>query len=678
MVLHLRQHGHTNVAHRHNVRIRQAQIDIDHCRDPDSHSIEAWAQNFLGVACHTYAEVTPSGAGIRIWGLTAAGSDPVHRKYTIIIDGKEVAIELFRRTAKALTITGYKLNNVHELGNIDQAFGWATAWVDRRKAAVVKAPATQFNGCSFIRGEHDIDDIELLVREGAQNGANRSDEFHKVVGHYHGCGWSVEKIHDHLQQYPEGIGGRYLSEGRLLGEINRSLSKYEALILPLFNGLTAPQEVETRKPAIAPKTPTSVDEEDDESADPDDGTDDVGDADAPDELEPPPYPLYAHGDTTTQPLKGWLLKHLLPAVGHGLLSGQWGTGKTFIAFDLAAAIATMQPWLNRQVKRQCGVLLIAAEGGSEVRLRLDAVIRSKCGGIERAPFRWYENTPPLLQKDATKTLIGMAAHADQSLRNEFGLPLGLIIIDTIAACAGYSQAGGENDPATTQAVMNVLKHLSQELDCFVLGVDHFGKNMEAGTRGSSSKESASDVVLACLGDKELSGSVANTRLAIRKHRGGQQGQVYPFALRTVEAAVPDEDGEPITSMVVEWLPQYSPDTRSRPGFDPWAQSRRQDQRAAVKRLQRVLMGALAEHGAERQLPQGQTAWMIDQEVVRELFFAQTPADGTPKQKYNARRIQFMRALDWAEAQELVAIHEVDEVTYLRLCNHTAGNDDGEE
>src|SRR5262245_33253889 len=222
------------------------------------------------------------------------------------------------------------------------------------------------------------------------------------------------------------------------------------------------------------------------SADPDDGTEDVGDA-QPDELEPPPFPLYAHGDAATQPLKGWLLKNLLPVVGHGLLSGQWGTGKTFIAFDLAAAIATTQPWLNRQVKRRCGVLLIAAEGASEVRLRLDAVIRSKCGGIERAPFRWYENTPPLLQKDASKTLIGMALHADRSLRNEFGLPLGLIIVDTIAACAGYSQAGGENDPATTQAVMNVLKHLSQELGCFVLGVDHFGKNMEAGTRGSSSK-----------------------------------------------------------------------------------------------------------------------------------------------------------------------------------------------
>ena len=121
----------------------------------------------------------------------------------------------------------------------------------------------------------------------------------------------------------------------------------------------------------------------------------------------------------------------------------------------------------------------------------------------------------------------MARQADDSLQQEFGLPLGLIVIDTIAACAGYARAGDENDPAAGQAVMNVLKALAQALGCFVLGVDHFGKNLEAGTRGASSKEAASDLVLACLGDKELSGSVVNTRLAVRKNRGGQQGQEYP-------------------------------------------------------------------------------------------------------------------------------------------------------
>ena len=329
--------------------------------------------------------------------------------------------------------------------------------------------------------------------------------------------------------------------------------------------------------------------------------------------------------------------------------------------------------LGHVVKRQCGVLLIAAEGADEVRLRLDAVVRNKCGNMERIPFRWYETTPMLLQKGAVETLIAMAQQADRSLRQEFGLPLGLIVIDTVAACAGYTRAGDENDPAAAQAVMNVLKTRAQTLGCFVLGVDHFGKNMEAGTRGASSKESASDLVLACLGDKSVGGSVSNTRLAVRKNRGGQQGQEFPFTLRVVQAPEPDDDGEPVTSMVVDWQPKTPGGNPAQPGSDPWAQARRQDQRAAVLRLKRVMMSAMAEHGVEREIPpDGPAAWMIDQEVVRALYYAQTPADGTPKQKLDARRAQFKRALDWAEAQELIASHEIDDVVYLRLCSHEAG------
>ena len=72
----------------------------------------------------------------------------------------------------------------------------------------------------------------------------------------------------------------------------------------------------------------------------------------------------------------------------------------------------------------------------------------------------------------------------------------------------------------------------------------------------------------------------------------------------------------------------------------------------VLRLKRVMMGALAEHRVERKIPpDGPAAWMIDHEVVRGLHCAQTPAHGTPKHKADARRQQFKRALDWAEAQE---------------------------
>ena len=79
------------------------------------------------------------------------------------------------------------------------------------------------------------------------------------------------------------------------------------------------------------------------------------------------------------------------------------------------------------------------------------------------------------------------------------------------------------------------------------------------------------------------------------------------------------------------------------------------------------MGALADQGVELPIPpDGPLVRMIDQEIVREQFYAHTPADGTPEQKAEFRRKQFKRALDWAEDQQLIAIEEIDGITYLRL------------
>ena len=658
-------------------------IDMDHCRNAATGSIDIWAQNFLDVGRNTYSEVTPSGTGCRIWGL--ADGDTLHKKYSLVIDDKPVAVELFRRTRKALTITGYRLNTVRSLGPIDQLFDWGMVWAERRKAAAAEAAAPPSgNGLNGSNGSgYSVDQIEEIVRSGAPAGKNRSDLFHVIVGHYVGCGWDVDKILAHMQQFPDGIGGRYLAEERLHKEIARSAGKYRAGTLPLSdNGgwvhgwdAKAPEpEPEQPAPEFAePEAEPSPEQPEQPEEDPE--LEEEPDLDEQPQLDLPP--LYAHGDPDPRPRKPWLIKHLIPACGHGLLSGQWGTYKTFVVLDMAAALGTGQPFLGHAVKRQCGVLLIAAEGADEVRLRFDAVIRAKCGGMERAPFRWYEAAPLLLQKGSVEKLIAMARQAEATLIAEFGLPLGLIVIDTIAACAGYNRAGDENDAAVGQAIMNVLKAVAQAIGCFVLGVDHFGKNLQAGTRGASSKESSCDVVLACLGKKELSGKVVNTRLAVRKNRGGQQGREYPFALRVVEAPEPDEDGEPITTMVVDWTP--APPGAAQPDPDPWEKPRRQDQRTVVLRLKRVLMAKLAEHGVELPTPpDGPVVRMIDQEIVRAAFYAGTPADGTREQKAEIRRKQFQRALGWAEDQRLIGIGEIDDISYLWLKQPDPRDGDEEE
>jgi primase-polymerase (primpol)-like protein len=116
-----------------------AAIDLDHCRNVGTHSIDTWAQNFLDTGRHSYSEVTPSGTGCRIWGL--ADGNPLHKKFSLQIDGKNGAVELFRRTNKALTVTGYKLDTVRALTNIDRVIDWGIIWGERRKAAAAETAA---------------------------------------------------------------------------------------------------------------------------------------------------------------------------------------------------------------------------------------------------------------------------------------------------------------------------------------------------------------------------------------------------------------------------------------------------------------------------------------------------------------------------------------------------------
>jgi len=394
-------------------------IDLDHCRDLETHSIDIWAQLFLERGRFTYTEVTPSGTGCRIWGL--ANGEPLHKKYTLKAGSREfepdkqIAVELFRRTHKALTITGYRLDIISELTNLDSVFDWAGIWAERRKAeaAAAEEAARAVNGGNGFDSSgcaYSVDEIERFVRGGAPAGENRSELFHTIVGHYVGCGWDQEKIFELMQQFPDGIGGRYLQEERLQSEINRSARKYGKEELPVFDNSgwvnggpasVAPQP-QPQPPTPSPPPPPweddpELDEEDDVEDQPaDDEVDDDDGTVEDDELDEPPEqselpPLYAHGSADPRPATTWLVKHIVPAKGPGLWSGQWGTGKTFGVLDLAAMVGTGQPFLGHAIKRQCGVLFIAAEGAGQVRLRFDAVWKEKCGNSqERAPFYWYE------------------------------------------------------------------------------------------------------------------------------------------------------------------------------------------------------------------------------------------------------------------------------------------------
>jgi hypothetical protein len=179
--------------------------------------------------------------------------------------------------------------------------------------------------------------------------------------------------------------------------------------------------------------------------------------------------------------------------------------------------------------------------------------------------------------------------------------------------------------------------------------------VETGTRGSSAKEGAADAVLALLADRELSGGVKNTRLAIRKQRDGVSGFEIPFTVHTVETGM-DEDGDPITAQTLDWQAAQKPDAKADTGWTP-----------ALQLLRRVLLTTLADHGRDA-LPfaDGQTVRACDLELVRAEYYRQYPAEGTDKQKQAARRQTFNRHITTAVQRSVATVRELDGVQLIWL------------
>jgi AAA domain len=364
-----------------------------------------------------------------------------------------------------------------------------------------------------------------------------------------------------------------------------------------------------------------------------------------------------HGDADQNKPRAWLIDGLLPEIGSGLASGQWGTYKTFVALDLAAAIMGGGHFIEHAVARRGGVLYLAVEGAVEIPIRLQAVLETKYPDVVRAPFAWTDQCPPLLDPDSAEALAAMASKAAARMQSEFSLPLVLVVVDTIVAAAGFSKSGEENDAALGHTVMRRLAVLAQTAGAFVLAIDHFGKVAETGTRGSSAKEAAADIVLALLGDKAITGVVTNMQLALRKSRAGASGQEFPFTVRVVDLGV-DDNGRPSTSLVVDWLAgvRHPSANKSTTG---WSKS--------LRLLQRALMTVLVDHGHEqRPFADGPTVRAVDVEIARAEFYKSYPADGDAKQKQNVRRQAFNRALRDAQARSLIGVREIAETTMVWL------------
>ena len=252
------------------------------------------------------------------------------------------------------------------------------------------------------------------------------------------------------------------------------------------------------------------------------------------------------GDTPPEPPR-FLVKHLLPAEGVAILGGQSGAGKTFTAIDLAAAAGTGQPFFGRRIVERVGTLILAAEGAGTLPGRIEAVRKAKSDG-NPLPIAWMGAVPNLADADEVKALVPKIRAVDLLMRERFGMRLGLIVIDTLAAAFALKD---ENDAAEAQQALRHMRMLGEPLGALVLPVHHYGKTEDTGLRGSSAYRGGADAVLSVLADrKQVTGEVGSRSLNLAKTRHGEEGPIAGFSLRFVQLGM-DEDDEPFGACVID-------------------------------------------------------------------------------------------------------------------------------
>lgn len=622
-------------------------FDLDDCRDRETHEIAEWAQRLIAQA-GSYAEVTVSGEGVRIIG-TATGAK-VHRKQKVPNAGIG-SLETYRRAERYIVVTGDTLDQAPDtLANLDSVIDETVAWLDaadrERKEAEHQAKADERRKTTSERASESARErgprtdlprhLEELIRLGPRAGQDRSSAFHHAVCWLKDYGYGVSQIEAILSAYPRGIAEKFID--RLRAEIERCYDK----AMPPHDG---DRQGGHEEPHSERKTNEA----------------------------PKPIPLRWHGEADPNADRSWLIRNLVFETGKGLIAGQWGAGKTFGALDMSASVMTGEPFAGRTVVRTGGVLFIAPEGAFEIPIRLRGLVEGKLRetaasrafealgleapaiDLDNMPIAWIEECPQLTKAGAADTLIATAAFASRLMMERFGVPLALIVLDTIAAGAGFDD---ENSAAETQKVMDALQALSNGTRAFVMGVDHFGKVVETGTRGSSAKEAAADVVLAMLATRGEAGDISNTRMAVRKVRGARCGYEIPYRLDVVTLGEAS-DGEPITTCVVRWDAGETSAAAVKAVKERWPKS--------LKVFRDAMRNALAGTGASVR-PfgiEGPEVRAVRQTDVRAEFMAAYPTDGdTPAQQAEARKKAFSRALRSAVDNGLIVTRDVSGLPHL--------------
>lgn len=222
----------------------------------------------------------------------------------------------------------------------------------------------------------------------------------------------------------------------------------------------------------------------------------------------------------------WIIDNVLPEKGFAALYGPPGSYKSFIALDIAEAVATGRNWMGNQVTSSGAVLYIAGEGHGGIGARIKAckINHQTKDGAQIYVIRYQLN----LRSSADD--FNLLMESIDALLDRTGIELRLVQIDTLARAFG---GGNENDSQDMGAFIHNCGRLQRKLDCALMVLHHSGKDATKGLRGHSSLLGAVDTQLELqkLVTDDLKEGVAGTGiLTISKQKDGQDNLKFGFEM----------------------------------------------------------------------------------------------------------------------------------------------------
>lgn len=201
------------------------------------------------------------------------------------------------------------------------------------------------------------------------------------------------------------------------------------------------------------------------------------------------FKILSFEEVEAQPTPTWRVDGVLPSNGFAMLYGPPGVGKTFLALDLALAVASGQPWAARRTMPG-HVLYVVAEGvaGFQQRLKAGALARSLATTSVRVHFI-SESVQLHSPAEVDALLAAVAEHLSE--------PVALVVFDTLSRCF---VGGEENSAKDIGKLIEGADRIRKQTGATVLLVHHTTKDGNS-ERGSSALRGSADVMLGVSANK---------------------------------------------------------------------------------------------------------------------------------------------------------------------------------